>query len=174
MTDPAHQTIYRKDYTPPSHVIDTIHLRFELGEETSRVHSRLAVRANHEHAAGGQPLHLDGHRCDLVGLALDGTPLSNDRYTVDGEGLTIPAVPAAFTLEITTEIRPQDNTFLEGLYRSGGMFCTQCEAEGFRSITYFPDRPDVLAVYTITIVADADRYPVLLANGNPVEHGELA
>jgi aminopeptidase N len=174
MTNPAHQTIYRKDYTPPAYVVDTIHLRFELGEETTRVNSRLAIRANDETARGAQPLHLDGHRCDLVGLSLDGIPLSKDRYTVDDEGLNIPAVPAAFTLEITTEIRPRDNTFLEGLYRSGGMFCTQCEAEGFRSITYFPDRPDVLSVYTVTIVADAVCYPVLLANGNPVENGELA
>ena len=101
-----------------------------------------------------RPLRLDGHRLTLTGLALDGTPLSSDRYTLDKESLTISAVPAAFTLEVTTEIRPQDNTFLEGLYRSSGMFCTQCEAEGFRAITYFPDRPDVLAVYTVTIVAD--------------------
>ena len=105
-------------------------------------------------AQGMRPLRLDGHRLTLTGLALDGTPLTSDRYTVDKESLTIPAVPAAFTLEVTTEIRPQDNTFLEGLYRSSGMFCTQCEAEGFRAITYFPDRPDVLAVYTATIVAD--------------------
>jgi aminopeptidase N len=174
MTNPPHQTVYRTDYTPPDYLVDTIDLRFELGEESTRVSSRLAIRENYETDRGAQPLHLDGHRCDLVGLSLDGIPLSKDRYTVDGEGLNIPAAPAAFTLEITTEIRPQDNTFLEGLYRSGGMFCTQCEAEGFRSITYFPDRPDVLAVYTVTIVADKSRYPVLLANGNPVENGALA
>ncbi len=173
MTETAHATIYRKDYAPPNYLVETIDLRFELGEETTRVHSRLTVKANHDTAQEGRPLRLDGHRLTLTGLVLDGTPLTSDRYTLDKESLTISAVPAAFTLEVTTEIRPQDNTFLEGLYRSAGMFCTQCEAEGFRSITYFPDRPDVLAVYTVTIVADRTRYPVLLANGNLVETGEL-
>jgi aminopeptidase N len=174
MTDTTpHATIYRKNYQPPAYQVDTIDLRFELGEETTRVHSRLKVRANPA-AVPGQPLRLDGHRAVLLGVGLDGVPLLEDQYALDGESLTIAGVPAAFTLEITTEIRPQDNTFLEGLYRSGGMFCTQCEAEGFRSITFFPDRPDVLSVYTVTIVADKGRYPVLLANGNPVESGNLA
>ncbi len=168
-----HATIYRKEYQPPAHLVDTIALRFELGEETTRVQSRMVLRANPA-AAPGQPLRLDGHRAVLLGVGLDGVPLREDRYALDGENLTIADVPAAFTLEITTEIRPQDNTFLEGLYRSGGMFCTQCEAEGFRAITYFPDRPDVLSVYTVTIVADKTRYPILLANGNPVEQGDLA
>ncbi len=173
MTSTPHTTIFRKDYTPPDYLVDTIELRFELGEETTRVHSRLAMRANPDAAPGTRPLHLDGHRVTLLGLTLDGIPLPAERYTVNGEALTIAKVSSAFTLEVTTEIRPQDNTYLEGLYRSSGMFCTQCEAEGFRSITYFPDRPDVLAVYTVTIVADKSRYPVLLANGNLMESGEL-
>jgi aminopeptidase N len=173
MSDTPHATIYREDYTPPDYLVDTIELRFELGEETTKVHSRMAMRANPAIAPGTRPLRLDGHRATLLGLMLDGIPLPTDRYTVDGESLTIPEVPSTFTLEVTTEIRPQDNTYLEGLYRSAGMFCTQCEAEGFRSITYFPDRPDVLAVYTVTIIADKSRYPVLLSNGNPVECGEL-
>ena len=173
MTEAPHATIYRKDYTPPDYLVDTIDLRFELGEETTRVHSRLSVRAQYDTAQGVRPLRLDGQRLSLTGLALDGNPLTSDRYTVDKESLTITAVPAAFTLEVTTEIRPQDNTFLEGLYRSNGMFCTQCEAEGFRAITYFPDRPDVLSVYTVTIVADRSKYPLLLANGNLLESGEL-
>jgi aminopeptidase N len=173
MSAPAHQTIYRKDYTPPDYLVDTIDLRFELGEETTRVHSRMAMRKNPDAAPGSPPLHLDGRRSTLLGLILDGMPLANDRYALDSEGLTIPDVPASFILEVTTEIRPRDNTYLEGLYRSGGMFCTQCEAEGFRSITYFPDRPDVLSVYTVTIVADKSLYPVLLSNGNPVESGAL-
>jgi aminopeptidase N len=173
MTDTPHATIFRKDYTPPDYLVDTIDIRFELGEETTRVHSRLALRANPDAAAGRRPLRLDGHRSTLLCLVLDGIHLTCDRYTLDSEGLTIPDVPPSFILEITTEIRPWDNTFLEGLYRSGGMFCTQCEAEGFRSITYFPDRPDVLSVYTVTIVADKSRYPVLLSNGNPVESGLL-
>ncbi|HOP39552.1 MAG TPA: aminopeptidase N [Geobacteraceae bacterium] len=173
MTDTPHATIYRKDYMPPDYLVDTIELRFELGEETTKVHSRLAMRKNPDAAPGTRPLRLDGHRVTLVALVLDGIPLSQERCTVDTESLTIPGVPPAFSLEITTEIHPQDNTYLEGLYRSGGMFCTQCEAEGFRAITYFPDRPDVLAVYTVTIVADKQRYPVLLANGNLMENGDL-
>ncbi|HEY6872065.1 MAG TPA: aminopeptidase N [Geobacteraceae bacterium] len=173
MTETAHRTIHRKDYTPPDYLVDTVELRFELGEETTLVRSRLTVRANCDTAAGRRPLVLDGHRFALRGISLDGVPLAVERYTADGESLTIPEVPAVFTLEVATELRPQENTFLEGLYRSGGMFCTQCEAQGFRAITYFPDRPDVLAVYTVTIVADRVSCPVLLANGNPVERGEL-
>ncbi len=173
MTDTPHPTIYRKDYTPPDYLVDTIDLRFELGDETTLVHSRIKVRANPAAGPGRRPLRLEGHRSVLVGVTLDGIPQREDRYSVDGEGLTIAEVPSAFTLEVITELRPQDNTFLEGLYRSGGMFCTQCEAEGFRSITYFPDRPDVLAIYTVTIVADPKGCPVLLSNGNPKESGEM-
>ncbi len=173
MTDTPHATVYRKDYTPPDYLVDTIELRFELGEETTRVHSRMAMRKNPAAGRGSRPLRLDGQRVTLVDVTLDGVSLSQNAYTVNGEGLTIPEIPSAFILKVTTELRPQDNTFLEGLYRSGGMFCTQCEAEGFRSITYFPDRPDVLAVYTVTIVADRKNCPVLLSNGNLKEHGEL-
>jgi len=173
MTETAHPTIYRKDYTPPDYLVDTVRLRFELGEEITRVISRLSVRANPDTAAGTRPLRLNGRRCELVGITLDGAPLAADRYTRDSEGLTIPDVPSAFVLEVTTELKPRDNTFLEGLYRSAGMFCTQCEAEGFRSITYFPDRPDVLSVYETTIVADRDTCPVLLSNGNPADRGDL-
>ncbi|MGA7828029.1 MAG: aminopeptidase N [Geobacteraceae bacterium] len=173
MTDTPHATIYRKDYTPPDYLVDTIELRFELGEETTRVQSRLSLRRNPDASTGDLPLRLDGHRQKLLHVALDGTPLGPDRCRVDKESLSIPSVPSAFTLEVTSEIRPQDNTFLEGLYRSNGMFCTQCEPEGFRSITYFPDRPDVLSVYTVTIVAEQSKYPLLLANGNPVESGTL-
>ncbi len=173
MTDTTHRTVYRKDYTPPDYLVDTVELRFELGEETTRVHSRLGIRANYDSTASVRPLVLDGHRFVLRALALDGAPLQPGRYTADGEKLTIPTVPSAFTLEVETELRPQENTFLEGLYRSAGMFCTQCEAEGFRSISYYPDRPDIMAVFTTTIVADRERYPVLLSNGNRVESGEL-
>jgi aminopeptidase N len=173
MTETPHRTVYRKDYAPPDYLVDSIELRFELAEETTRVHSRLNMRANHDTALGARPLRLDGHRSTLVDLSLDGTPLTGGQYELDPEGLTIAAVPPLFTLEITTELRPGENTFLEGLYRSAGMFCTQCEAEGFRAITYFPDRPDVLAVYRVTIVADRVSCPVLLSNGNLVESGEL-
>lgn len=174
MTIASHTTIYRKDYTPFDYLLNSTELRFELGEETTLVTSRLTIQPNFDTSQGARPLILDGHRFKLMGLLLDGTPLDQDCYTVTPDQLTIHAVPLApFTLEVRTELRPQDNTFLEGLYRSGGMFCTQCEAEGFRSMTYYPDRPDVLSVFTTTVVADNVRYPVLLSNGNLIEQGEL-
>jgi len=168
-----HTTIYRKDYSPPDYLVDTVLLRFNLAEEATVVLSRLTVRANFDAAAGLRPLILDGHRFTLRSIRIDGTPLQPEQYTQTKEQLAIPIVPTAFTLEVETELRPQDNTFLEGLYRSAGMFCTQCEAQGFRSIIYYPDRPDVLAVFTTTIVADQSRYPVLLSNGNLQDKGEL-
>ncbi len=172
MTEIAHRTIYRTEYTPPDYLIESVDLRFELGEETTVVTSRLRMKANHD-ITSDVPLVLVGHRFLLTGVSLDGAPLAGERYHFDGESLTIRQLPAAFQLEIVTELRPQDNTFLEGLYRSGGMFCTQCEAEGFRAITCFLDRPDVLSLYTTTISADLKRFPVLLANGNPVAAGLL-
>ena len=116
---------------------------------------------------------LDGHALELVGLRVDGEPLGANRYGLDDEHLTIHAPPAAFELEITSRTRPDANTALEGLYLSSGVFCTQCEAEGFRRITWFPDRPDVMAVYRTRIEADREACPVLLGNGNLVEQGEL-
>jgi len=117
------------------------------------------------------PLVLDGQDLELLSLTLDEHDLPQERYRVTTEQLIIDDVPATFTLAIQTRIRPQRNTALEGLYKSNGMFCTQCEAEGFRRITYFPDRPDVMSRFTTTIVADRRNYPVLLSNGNPVERG---
>ena len=173
MHDAMHPTIFRKDYTPYDYLVESVDLRFELGEETTLVHSRLNMRENYDRATGPRPLVLDGHRFLLLSLKIDGRMLDPEEYIFAAGHLTISEVPASFILEATTELRPQDNTFLEGLYRSDGMFCTQCEAEGFRAITCFPDRPDVLAIYTTTIVADSHRCPVLLSNGNPVESGEL-
>jgi len=174
MTTASHTTIYRKDYTPFDYLINSTELRFELGEDTTIVTSRLAIQPNFDTSQGARPLALNGHRFKLLGLSLDGAPLDGDRYSVTPEQLTIHSVPSApFILEVRTELRPQDNTFLEGLYRSGGMFCTQCEAEGFRSMTYYPDRPDVLSIFTTTVVADTLRYPVLLSNGNLIEQGEM-
>jgi len=173
MTENTHTTIHRNDYRPPDHTIESIELSFELGEEITLVRSRLAVRAAYDRSKGERPLTLVGHRFTLRGLRIDGSPLAPEDFQVSEEALVVPTVPDAFTLEVETELRPQDNTYLEGLYRSGGMFCTQCEAQGFRSITYYADRPDVLSIYTVTIIADRKRYPVLLSNGNPVERGEL-
>ena len=164
-------TIYRHDYTPPAYLISQVELRFELGEEGTRVASRLQLRRNP--AGSGGALVLAGRQLELTGLRLDGRTLSAGDYVVDAESLTIAVVPEIFTLEVETLIHPERNTSLEGLYTSSGNVCSQCEAQGFRKITYYLDRPDVMARFTTTIVADRSRYPVLLSNGNPVARGEL-
>ena len=168
----APQPIYRRDYRGPSFLIDRVDLHFELGETETVVHATLAVRRAPGTAADA-PLVLDGEALKLLALAVDGRPLGADEYALTPTTLTIPGVGAAFELRSRVEIRPQDNTELSGLYRSSGNFCTQCEAEGFRRITYFLDRPDVMARYSVTLTADRARYPVLLANGNRVDAGAL-
>ncbi|HIJ87042.1 MAG TPA: aminopeptidase N [Desulfuromonadales bacterium] len=174
MSQTTHRTIYRNDYSAPDYRIDSIDIRFELGDETTIVTSRLALRASYDASQGMRPLVLNGKHITLRTLNLDGVTLDPARYSATGELLTIYEVPAVFSLEVQTELRPQENTSLEGLYRSAGMFCTQCEAEGFRAITYYPDRPDVLTLFTTTIIADRLRYPVLLSNGNLTAQGELS
>ena len=158
-----------KDYTPPTYHIPRVELRFELDEITT-VHSRLHLTRAPATPAG-TPLVLDGRDLELVTLELGGTPLAAGRYQHDARHLVLFDPPAEFDLSITTQLRPQDNAALEGLYQSSGNFCTQCEAEGFRRITYFLDRPDVMAVFTTTLSADAACYPVLLSNGNPIAQG---
>jgi len=164
--------IHRADYRPPDFEIDRVELRFVLGESHTSVYATLAIRRAAS-AAADAPLVLDGESLALRELAIDGEPLAPAAYTVTAETLTIPGVGAAFELRSVVEIRPQDNTELTGLYRSSGNFCTQCEAEGFRRITYFLDRPDVMARYSVTIEADRAKCPVLLSNGNRVAVGEL-
>ena len=166
------QTIYLSDYQVPAYLVDQVDLRFELFEDGARVHSTLTMRRNPEAAAGG-PLELNGDSLKLESLELNGSVLSADAYQDDGDKLAIPDVPAEFQLVVVTWIEPQNNTRLEGLYKSSGMFCTQCEAEGFRCITYYPDRPDVMARFRTRVEADKGAYPVLLSNGNPVEQGDL-
>ena len=167
------KTIYLKDYKPPQYLIESVKLTFELGEEQTRVVSELEVRRNAE-IDGRHILELDGEELVLGDLYLNGKALSDSEFSVNKDALWIPGVPDEFTLQIETFIKPQNNTSLEGLYKSSGNFCTQCEAQGFRKITYYPDRPDVMARFTTTIVADKAKYPVLLSNGNPVESAELA
>jgi aminopeptidase N len=169
----APQEIRREDYTPPPFLIERIDLDFDLGEEETRVGARLMLRRNPAAAEPDGPLVLDGEALELRSVKIDGRALQASDYRVAPTHLTIARVPSQFTLDTEVVIRPQDNTTLSGLYKSGGMFCTQCEAEGFRRITYFLDRPDVMARYTATIRAEKARYPVLLANGNPVEAGDL-
>ncbi len=167
------QTKYLKDYRSPAYRIETVDLTFDLYEDHCIVDSRLScVRS--ESAEGSQPpLVLMGRELELQGIVIDGTSLAAGQYRVDDQHLTIPDVTDQFILEIRTRIEPQKNTALEGLYKSSGMFCTQCEAEGFRKITYFPDRPDVMSRYTTRIIADKEKYPVLLSNGNAIEKGDL-
>jgi aminopeptidase N len=173
MLQEKHKTIYRQDYAAPDYLIETVDLRFELGEESTRVRSRLAIVGTYDRKQGVRPLLLVGKDLLLKSVVLDGQALGAEQYTVDEDSLTIADVPMDFVLEIETEIRPQENTSLEGLYKSSGNFCTQCEAEGFRKITYFMDRPDVMARYTTTITADKAGYPVLLSNGNLTASGDL-
>ncbi len=166
------QVVHLKDYAPPPYRIERVALRFELDERATVVTARLDVRAQEE-VGPSRPLVLDGQELDLLSLHLDGRPLDRHEYTLAAESLTLHSPPRAFALEVVTRINPAANTALEGLYTSGGNFCTQCEAEGFRKITYFLDRPDNMSVYTTTLVADRQRYPVLLANGNCTEAGVL-
>ena len=163
-------TIRRVDYTPPPFLIETVDLDVELGQETTGVVSRLAVRRNPAAASRPADLVLDGKKMELVSVHLDGRPAVPE---LTPETLTLRGVPDSFSLEIATRLRPQDNTELTGLYKSRDLFCTQCEAEGFRRITYFLDRPDVMARYTTRIVADRTLAPVLLSNGNLVDSGAL-
>ncbi|PLY11852.1 MAG: aminopeptidase N [Sedimenticola sp.] len=163
----APNTIYLKDYRPPEYLIDTVDLTFELEETETRVRSVLQIRRNPQSQQASADLRLDGEGLELLSISLDDRVLSDSEYHLDSESLTIRNVPNRFVLETQARIRPQENTALEGLYKSGNLFCTQCEAEGFRKITWYLDRPDVMARFTTTIRADGERYPVLLSNGNP-------
>ncbi|HYD15594.1 MAG TPA: aminopeptidase N [Hyphomicrobium sp.] len=163
-----------KDYRPTEYLIDHVDLDFALDPERTEVKAKLRVRRNPAASGTGKALVLDGEQLKLGAIAIDGKPLSAADYKVDETSLTIPKVPASpFSLEITTIINPEANKSLQGLYRSRGVFCTQCEAEGFRRITYFLDRPDVLATYTCRIEADTALAPILLGNGNPAGRGKV-
>ncbi len=164
------QPIRLADYRPPAYLIDEVHLDFDLKPNATRVKARLTVRRDGDHA---EPLVLDGVRLKAVSVAIDGRVLEASEYEVGAEHLTIASVPGAFTLETEVEIDPDNNKALEGLYVSGGRFCTQCEAEGFRKITWFADRPDVLSRFTVRMEADKVAYPRLLSNGNLMESGDL-
>jgi len=171
-TDTA-QPISLKDYRPPDWLVDTVSLEVRLHPTEARVRATLALRPNPNSAPA--PLVLNGDGLSLTSLKLDGISLNAENYVATPESLTIAQPPnEPFKLEVETAVDPSANTQLSGLYRSNDTYCTQCEAEGFRRITYFPDRPDVMAVYTTRIEADKAEAPVLLANGNLVEHGEVS
>ena len=159
------------DYRPPSFLADTVALQFRLDPAATEVRARVAYRRNPE-AGGEATLRLDGVELTLLSISLDGAALPAERYRQDAAGLTLGGLPDAFVLETLVRIAPEANTQLSGLYTSGGSFFTQCEAEGFRRITFFPDRPDVMARYSVTLDAERAAAPVLLSNGNLVEAGE--
>jgi aminopeptidase N len=162
-----------QDYRPPDWLVDTVELDFSLHATKTRVRTTLRLKPNPQ-AEAPAPLVLDCDEVNLVGLAVDGEAVAPEHYAATADSLTIPQPPhRAFTLTIDTLVDPSANTQLMGLYRSGRTYCTQCEAEGFRRITYFPDRPDVMAVYTTRIEADKAEAPVLLANGNLTAAGDL-
>ena len=169
----AHTRIYRKDYQPSEWLIDTVDLRFELDPLDTRVSARLRVRRNPDVAPTNEPFSLHGDELRLVAVRLNGAPLGESDFEADSRGLRIESVPPEFELETEVQLSPESNTKLMGLYTSNDAFCTQCEAEGFRRITYYLDRPDVMARYTTRIEADKSRYPVLLSNGNRVGQGDL-
>ena len=170
MTQP--QTIYLKDYLPSAFLVDHVSLAFTLHPSATEVVSRVKYRRNI--ASSSDLLELDGQDMQLLTVRLDGELLDGACYTLDQTSLTISDLPDQFELEIRTRINPEANTALEGLYRSGGNYCTQCEAQGFRRITFYQDRPDVMAPFDVRIVADKQTNPVLLSNGNPTGSGDLA
>jgi len=167
------QTIYLKDYKVPEYLIKTVDLFFKLDEDNTVVTSEVQFYKNPESEAQSQCLTLVGKDVKLLEIGIDDTLVPTSQYEIIGEELKISQVSNQFTLKIVTEIEPQNNTALEGLYKSSGMYCTQCEAEGFRRITYFLDQPDVMSIYTTTIEADKTAYPILLSNGNEIESGDL-
>ena len=165
------KTIYLKDYQVPDYLIDETHLTFELFEDHSLVHAQLVMRRNPEAGAGLPKLVLDGQQLELLELKLDDHELSAADYTLTDSHLTLQPTQERFVVDSSVRIHPESNTALEGLYKSCKMFCTQCEAEGFRKITFYLDRPDVMSKFTTTVSAEQHAYPVLLSNGNPIASG---
>ncbi|HKU85761.1 MAG TPA: aminopeptidase N [Casimicrobiaceae bacterium] len=165
----------RVDYRPPAFLVDDVALDFDLDPARTEVATTFAFRRNPAASRADRraPLVLDGEQQENVRVELDGRALAPDALTVRTSALALAGVPDAGTLTVRSTIAPARNVALEGLYVSSGVFCTQCEPEGFRRITYFPDRPDVLARYRVTLRADRMRYPTLLANGNLVASGAL-
>src|SRR5215213_4267547 len=163
---PTHVSIRREDYRPPDWLVPEIQLEFHLDPDRTRVRATLGVERNGDH---DRPLHLDGDDLRLISVTVDG---SEATHRMKGEQLVVDVTGDRATVETEVEISPVANTKLMGLYASGGMLCTQCEAEGFRRITFFPDRPDVLSKYHVRMEGDAKAFPILLSNGNRVDQGE--
>ncbi len=165
------KTIHLKDYQQPAFWVDSVDLQFDLYDDHALVTSTVVYVKNND--SGLDQLELFGTELELHHISINGYALSPMDYELTDEALTLSKLANEFTLEIATKIYPQNNTSLEGLYQSSGNFCTQCEAQGFRKITYFLDRPDVMGKFTTTIRADKSKYPVLLSNGNKIDSGDL-
>jgi len=163
------QTTYLKDYKVSDFLIPSISIDVRLGKETTSIVAKLSLTRNDFEKSA--PLILDGEKLKLISISLDDRQLAEADYILNETSLCIADVPNQFTLEIETELKPHLNTELSGLYQSGGNFCTQCEAEGFRRITYFIDRPDVLSTYDVRVSGDRKDCPILLSNGNLESHG---
>jgi len=175
MQDTNPQTIYLKDYTVPDYLVDSVELTVILDESATRVVSKLSLRRNPQSQVENAVLVLQGEGLELVSVAMEGVALTDAQYIQNATSLSIDTIPQdqTFIVAIENIINPKANTSLEGLYLSSTMLCTQCEAEGFRKITYFLDRPDVMTLFKTTLIGDKDKYPVLLSNGNKVAEGEL-
>ena len=168
----ASATVFRKDYIPPTHWVDSVYLEFDLHPQQTHVHSTLMIRPNEDRI--NNDLVLNGRDLDLIRIAIDGRELDRSEYTILPTGdIVLRGITENIKLEIENVINPQANSSLMGLYLSNGNFMTQCEAEGFRRITYYADRPDVSAKFTVRINAPKSVCPVLLSNGNLIEEGEL-
>ena len=166
------QTIYLKDYTPPPFLVDTVEMDVDFQPASTIVTTKMVMHRNPRAPLANAPLVLDGEELVTLSVSLDGTALTPHEYALTESTLTLRDLPERFTLETVVEIQPDKNTRLSGLYRSKDGYFTQCEAQGFRRITWFQDRPDVMAKYTVTLHADKEKLPLLLANGNPVASGE--
>lgn len=173
MSEQDHKTTYRKDYSPPKYFISDVYLEFDLQPTRTVVKAVSQFIRNETLENDGDNVRLNGENVKLLEIKIDGEVLQENRYTLDTTSLEIIEPPQEFSLEITTEINPEANKALSGLYRSSGNYCTQCEAEGFRRITYYLDRPDVLAKFTTKIIGDKNDNPVLLSNGNLIDNGDI-
>ncbi|MDQ3482713.1 MAG: aminopeptidase N, partial [Pseudomonadota bacterium] len=164
--NPNHEETRREDYRPPDWLVPRIELSFDLAPETTRVSAKLTVERNGAH---DRPLRLDGDDIEPVSVRVDSVEAD---WRMDGPSLVVELSGDKATVETEVDVHPAANSKLMGLYASGGILCTQCEAEGFRRITFFPDRPDVLSRYRVRMEADFERFPILLTNGNPVASGK--
>ncbi|MCK5361271.1 MAG: aminopeptidase N, partial [Gammaproteobacteria bacterium] len=171
MRDATPSAIHLKDYRQPDYLIDTVDLEFDLQEGLTTVSSRLKVYRRDGVPASAEMV-LDGQEMELISVTVDDVVKTPESFFVNDEQLILGSLPERFILEIVCNIKPELNTKLEGLYKSGSMYCTQCEAEGFRRITYFPDRPDIMARFSTRITADKTDFPILLSNGNLVDSGD--